>query len=354
MKKFLALLLVVAMAAMMFACGNNNEVTTEDTVTTNNTNATNATSATDATGATSATDATTTEPTKTDTTTTEGSKATDAPVVTDPVTTAPVVTPSGKYAVEPYSHITFQNGNIVDLKDVVEFEVKTANGATAATVENTEVTFGGKTKTVSALRIKNLGTWVKATLVEVNNADELNMLVSKNGGWTVEAFYLDNSTTNAVRGIVCVTESVGGDGKRSGWGLAEDASGKPYFITGHVAENAYSSAYASAAASTTELVHVVGIYNGETKKVEIYVNGVLNASADAAGAFTAADKTEGNEKFNMGNVFYIGNDPTGATTKPNGDFPANDLTIVDVKLYDKALSADEVKAIYDAVVADFS
>ena len=346
MKKILALLLVVAMAAMMFVACGDAEVTTEPTVTTTEAAAT--TTAATTTAATT-TAATTTAATTTAATTTA---ATTTAATTAATTTTAPVTPTDSYVVTPYAHITFKDGAIVDLMDVVELEIKTASGATAATVENTAVKFDGKTATVPALRIKNLGTWVMGTFLDVDNADDLNTMVDKNGGWSVEAFYMDNSSTNAARGIVCVTESVGGDGKRSGWGIAEDATGKPYFITGHVAENTYSSAYASSAASTQELVHVIGIYNAKTLKVEIYINGTLNASNVAAGAFTAADKTDKVYGFNMANTFCIGSDPSGSN-KPNGDFPADNFTLVDAKLYDKALTATEVADIYAAVVANF-
>ncbi len=341
MKKIISLILVIAMSAMVFACGDNPEKTTDSNVTTDT-----PTTATDAT--TDESSGTTSSTTNATTTTSTTAATTEATTSTTGTTSEIVTPPTIEYPVDPYAHISFSNGNIVDFKNVVTLEIKTTGDAAAATVEDTEVTFGVKTKTLPTLRIKNVGTWVKATFTEINNAEEFNDLVAETGGWSVEAFYLDNSTTGGVRGIVCVTEANAGDKRRSGWGLAEDASGKPYFITGHTAENAYSSAYATSSASSTELVHVVGVYNGETKKVEIYINGVLNASNAAAGAFTAADKTEIFEGFNMANVFYIGNDPTVQTKYVNGDFPANDLTVVDIKLYDKALSADEVKQVYEA------
>lgn len=353
MKKIFALLLAATMAVAMFACGNGDDVTSADTTTVEEVTTTETTKATEGTTADivvpNATEATT-KATEATTKATEATTKESIGTTAKPVTP---VTPDNKYAVDPYAHITFKDGAVTDLKGKAALEIKTVNGATAATVEDTQVTFGGKTKTVSALRIGNLGTWVKGTLTQFEGASDFDAYVALTGGWSVEAFYLDNSTTNAVRGIVCVTEANSGDKKRSGWGLAEDASGKPYFITGHTDANAYSSAYAKSAASTTELVHVVGVYNGTEKTVSIYVNGVLSESKAAAGAFTSADKVEKFEGFNMANAFYIGNDPT-VQNKPNGDFPADDLTVVDVKLYDKALNANEVKAIYDAVVADFN
>lgn len=351
MKKIFALLLAATMAVAMFACGNGDDNTSDTTVSTENTTIENVTTTVDTTVvATEATEPTTTV-TDATTATTKTEQTTTA-VTTEATTNAPV-TPENKYAVDPYAHITFKDGAVSDVKGKTDLEIKTVSGAASATVADMSVTFGGKTKTVSTLHIGNLGTWVKGTLTQFNSASEFDAYVASVGGWSVEAFYLDNSTTNAVRGIVCVTEANSGDKKRSGWGLAEDASGKPYFITGHTDANAYSSAYAKSAASTTELVHVVGVYNGKDKTVSIYVNGVLSETKAAAGAFTSADKVEKFDGFNMANTFYIGNDPT-VQNKPNGDFPADDLTVVDVKLYDKALSANDVKAIYDAVVADFN
>lgn len=348
MKKIIALLLVVAMAAMMFvACGD--ATTTEDTTVATTEAATTTEATTAATTTAATTVATTTAATTTAAATTA---ATTTAATTTAATTSAVVEPTNNYVVTPYAHITFKDGAIVDLMDVVELEIKTASGATSATVENTEVKFGGKTATVPALRIKNVGTWVMGTFLDLDNAEDLNTMVAKNGGWSVEAFYLDNSSLNAARGIVCVTESVGGDNKRSGWGIAEDATGKPYFVTGHVAENAYTYAYALSPASTTELVHVISIYNAATLKVEIYINGTLNASNAAKGAFSAADKPDKVYGFNMANTFCIGSDPSGSN-KPNGDFPADNFTLVDAKLYDKALSATEVADIYAAVVANF-
>ncbi|MBQ8447334.1 MAG: LamG domain-containing protein, partial [Clostridia bacterium] len=201
-------------------------------------------------------------------------------------------------------------------------------------------------KALPVLCIKSEGTWVKGVFSEFENNAEFDAFVAENGGFSIEVFYLDNSTTGANRGIVCSTESISGDAKRSGWGIAESASGAPYFITGHTAENEYSSVYA-AVASQDEFVHVVGVYNAETKRNAIYVNGKLVSSDSAAGAFTSANKTEAYEGFNMANVFYIGADPSSTAGLENKcDFSANDLMVLDIKFYKGALTEAEVKTVY--------
>lgn len=86
-------------------------------------------------------------------------------------------------------------------------------------------------------------------------------------GFTVEAFYVMPIKNGAIQGIVCGTQN-------GGWGLAEDKTGKPYFITGGGSKY-NNGAYAKKPASTTELVHVVGVYDMENKLCLIYINGEL-------------------------------------------------------------------------------
>ena len=297
MKRIVALLVLTAMSAMLFACGN-----------------TAATSTTYGTVSSSTT-----------------AKPFDVPVA-DPI--------------EPYADIDFSDGTVTEKNGVISLEIKTNGGAQAAAVKEMPVKFAGKEKALPVLCIKNTGTWVKGVFSELENSAEFDAFVAENGGFSIEVFYLDNSTTGANRGIVCATESLGDDAKRSGWGSAESASGAPYFITGHSAENEYSSVYA-AAASAEEFVHVVGVYNAETKRNAIYVNGTLVSSDSAAGAFTSANKTEAYEGFNMANVFYIGADPAASAGKADKcDFPTNDLMVLDVKFYSCSLSEAEVKAVF--------
>ena len=310
-KRAVALLVLTVMSAMLFACGSPASTTAPAATLGSDTAATSA--------------------------------ATSAP--------KPVVN-----AVVPYADIDFffgeTSGEFKDNKGVITLEIK-ANGENSVRVEETTVKFMGVERKMLALRITETGAWVKGTFSEFENNLDFDAFVARNGGFSIEAFYLDNSTTKANRGIVCSTESIGGDAKRSGWGLAENASGAPYFITGHTAENEYSSVYATSA-SKEELVHVVGVYNAITKRNAIYVNGTLVSSDSAAGAFTSANKTEAYEGFNMATIFYIGADPSASAGKADEcDFPSNDLTVIDVKIYACALDDAAVKAAFAKSTKDF-
>ena len=297
MKKAVALLLIAAMSAMLFACG-------------------------------------AAEPAVTIPTTAGTIATTEKPVLpADPI--------------EPYADIDFEKSTVSEKNGVISLEIKTNGEADAATVKEVSLTFGENTKTLSALRIENTGTWVKGVFGEFENSADFDAFVAEAGGISIEVFYLDNSTTGLTRGIVCATESIGGDGKRSGFGIAETAGGEPYFVTGHPVKNVYSTVTANKA-SETEPVHVLAVYNAETVRNSIYINGALVSSDRAAGAFAAADKTEAYEGFNMGNVFYIGADPSALNEKPEKcDFPSNDLTVLDVKFYNRALSAEEAVVVYN-------
>ena len=297
MKRIVALLLILAMSAMLFSCGK--APATSETA--------------ESTSALSTT------------------KNPDVPV---------------QSAVSPYADIDFFGGNIEDKKGKITLEMQPMGSPESVVAEEKIIEFAGTEKSLPVLCIRAAGARVKGVFSEFDNNAEFDAFVAENGGFSIEVFYLDNSTTGANRGIVCSTEAPGGDSKRSGWGIAESAGGVPYFITGHAAENVYSSVYALEAPKH-EPVHVVGVYNSGTSRIAIYVNGTLVSSDSAAGAFTSADKTDVYGGFNMATAFYIGADPSSVEGKPEGcDFPANDLTVLDVKFYACALTEKEVNSAF--------
>ena len=300
MKKIVALLLIFAMSAMLFSCGGAS-VTSDTTLFTGSTAAPSTT------------------------------KNPDVPV---------------QSAVSPYADIDFFGGKIEDNKGKITLEMQPDGVPESVSVKEKNIVFAGKKKTLPVLCVRALGARVKGVFSEFENNAEFDAFVAEKGGFSIEVFYLDNSTTGASRGIVCSTESMGGDSKRSGWGIAESAGGAPYFITGHAAENVYSSVYAKEAPQD-EPVHVVGVYNSALKRNAIYVNGTLVSSDSAAGAFTSANKTDVYGEFDMSTAFYIGADPSSVQGKPEKcDFPSNDLTVLDVKFYDRALTEAEVGAAF--------
>lgn len=340
MKKIIALLLVVVMATMIFACGKNNDVTTDPTTTTNSSD-------------TTATKPQTTEPTKPQTTeptkpqTTEPTKPQTTEPVTPPETTEPVNPPVKE--ITPYADIDFADGKAVDKYGKLTLEPKSINDAALPTIGKASVTFDGLTLELDAFMVKEKNSFGKLTFADVAPED-MKDFIKKNGGVSLEVFYIDKSTTNATIGVVCATERI--SGTASGWGLASTASKQPYFCTGGPSQ--YYSTYADGVGASDDLIHVVCVYNEADWEQSIYVNGKLVGGPTLTMGFqSAAGGKEINEEYDIGNVLFVGADPS-ARSGYMIDFVANDLTVVDIKVYDKALSADEVASVFATATAMFN
>lgn len=220
-----------------------------------------------------------------------------------------------------YVDIDFAGGAIKDAKGRVTVKNK------GASVEKVTVTAGGKSATVDALRVKSSGEYVLCTFNELGS--EVAMKQWAQNGFTVEAFYVMGQKGSA-QGVVCGTES-------GGWGVAEDKTGKPYFITGYGSLKYNTGAYAEKASSTSELVHVVAVYDFDNKEESIYVNGVLQSTQAINGDYC-------NGAGLAFNKFCLGNDIK--KTGEGGDFACPDMTMVDVKIYDEALTAGQASTAY--------
>ena len=243
------------------------------------------------------------------------------------------VTPEGP---EAYVDFDFQDGTIIDSKGNVTIENK------GATVGQATVTVGSKTATLNALRVSNSGEYVLCTFNKLETSDAVKAWAEN--GFAVEAFYVMGNKSG-VQGVVCGTEQANSTKLRGGWGIAENA-GKPYFITAS-SKNAYDSANttAASASSTTELVHVVAVYDYEAGKQYLYINGecVNSEGQTLSGEFAPA----GAEAFNK---FCLGADyrETAKVTEAVPiDYPTSDMTMVDAKIYSSALTAEQVKTAYE-------
>lgn len=334
MKKIIALFLVAAISSMIFACNGNSESnTTTDTVATEKTSNTTAQTTT-----------------YIETNITEKTEA-----ATSATTTATsVVEIEPTLEVTPYADLDFVNGKVVDACGKVTVELKSAlNGVTPAFVENTEVTFNGVSKSLPAFRTTANGQYGELTFNEVSS-DDFYKFVSNNGGLTFEAFYLDRSDIKNPSAIICGTESVGGNCQAGGFGIAQRANRSPYAVSA-TRSNSYATAEKTGyVAPNDELIHVVAVLNEEDWILSLYINGKKVSSKSTGEAFiTNSDKTDINSKKAMGNMFLLGADPTTRVQTDGVDFPSNDLTIVDIKIYDKALTADEVSVAYEKAISIF-
>lgn len=219
----------------------------------------------------------------------------------------------------PYVNFEFADGKIADKMGNVD--IITNSGAT---VGATDVKFGGKTNKLGALTVP-AGKYVVCRFNKLNSAATFKNWAE--GSFTVEAFYV-NSQNSKIQGVVCGTQ----DG---GWGIAENA-GKPYFITGGGSK--YNpGAYAGSVSSITELVHVVGIYDTANKKCTIYINGKKNGEVNIAANFIPGVK-------GTHNYFCLGDDITLGLV--GGDFKTQGMTMVDAKIYDDALTSEQIAKVY--------
>ena len=323
MKKFFALLLAAMMVFVFVSCG--------DTQGDETTNPSDATETTDTTGPADTTNTTdTTEPTDT-TNTTADTETTDT-------TGTPEPEPEPAELPEAYVDFEFTGGTIADAKGNVAI---TNNGAT---VGKATVTVNGETYEVDALQITESGQYVLCEFENLTDAAQVKTWAE--GGFAIEAFYVMGDKSG-VQGIVCATEQYPrATGTRGGWGIAENA-GKPYFITA-VSGNAYCSGPTAAnATSTTELVHVVAVYDYENKLQHLYINGVAEGTGQAiTGEFAPATDDSG-----VFTQFMLGAD---AYTGDVLDFPSPDMTMVDAKIYSQVLTAEQVETLYEAAVAALS
>ena len=240
---------------------------------------------------------------------------------------------------EAYVDINFDGGTITDAKGNVTV---TNNGATAG---QTSVTLGGNTYTVDALQITESGQYVLCEFKNLANAAQMKAWAE--GGFAVEAFYVMGDKGGDGQGIVCATEQYPlSTGPRGGWGIAERSNGRPYFITA-ASGNKYISTDASSASSTTELVHVVAVYDYENKIQCLYINGTaVNTGTAITGEFAPVVDAAGiTNQFLLGADIYV-EEPV--------HFPSPNMTMVDAKIYSQALNAAQVKLAYDAAVAQLS
>lgn len=317
MKKVLALMMIAAMLLLGVSCGGTpDESTPGETTTESSTIASETTSA---------------ETTASETTSSEETTASEETTSEETTKTPDVPTPTG--LPEAYVDFDFSNGMIIDNKGNVTIQ---NNGAA---IVSASVTAGDKTATVDALRVDKSGEHVLCIFNEFNTREEIEAWAEK--GFTVEAFYVMGKK-GSIQGVVCGTE-------RGGWGIAEDKTGKPYFITG-TGENKYNTgAYAKVPSSTTELVHVVAVYDYENKLNLIYINGELISSTSIQGAFYPG-ASETFNRFCLGADIKTQANPSGSGTVAL-DFPSPDMTMVDAKIYSAVLTAEQAAAAYENALA---
>lgn len=217
--------------------------------------------------------------------------------------------------------------------DFDETGIKDAAGHVSVTNHGAEVkemtlTLGMYEGTINAL-CTEAGKYVSCKFDELDTKDKF--IEWAQSGFSVEATFTIGKHTY-IQGIVCGTQ----DG---GWGLAVNKDNHPYFITGNgTSKNAYKSSIPTALMDETELMHVVCVYDYQTRSQCIYINGKLaSETALGDGFFPGIGDT-----FNL---FCLGDDVK--VGGEGGDFPSTGkMVMTDAKIYSSALNSAQVENAY--------
>jgi hypothetical protein len=222
-----------------------------------------------------------------------------------------------------YADIDFAGGTVRDSKGKLTVTNK------GATIAQTSVSHAGKAYTVPAMKAGD-SKYVECQFNEIGSFDEARAFMSE--GFSIETFFVDKAPGSAAHGVFCGTQY-------GGWGFALRATGVPYFIVGEDSYNHYVSVDASSASSTTELTHVVCVYDPAARKMSLYLNGAPSASNSISGSFYPGAAP-------CFNRFCLGADISGGAP----EFPCTDMVITDAKWYVGALDATAVQGAYQAAV----
>lgn len=232
-----------------------------------------------------------------------------------------------------YGDFDFVNGEVKDVKG--KFSVSNSGASIAAT----SVTFAGKTATLDAFNVAEKGQFATATFNDYAPED-IGKFYNSATGFSFEAFYV-NRAQAGTQGILCATEY-------GGLGLATTGAGKPGLCTYVTSTKSYKYTNPATAASATDLTHVVATavtYEGKLYTA-IYVNGELAASNTFDGQVYLP--VENAKYYPYANTLTLGDDSGAAR------FPMSNFTAVDMKVYDVALNANQVKTAYDNACALFN
>ena len=223
---------------------------------------------------------------------------------------------------DPYADIDFANGAATDSKGKVTVEL--VGGATVA--EGT-FTMDGVTKTLTGININGDG-YAKVSFNDYVNAGLFGPTIADllKSEYAVELLYVSRKkmgTTNLFSGY-----------NKKGFGVYE-VGGKPTFTNKFPSE--FKTVEASATTNTTDLVHVIASYSSKTSTFAIYVNG--ERKAVAASGYSHMDSPY----FAIGANYGEGEVSTSA----------KDLSVVDVKIYNKQFTLAQAIVRYQNVLAEY-
>ncbi len=241
-------------------------------------------------------------------------------------TYAPTLNLEGVTIPNTYIDIDFAGGAATDTNGKATVEL------VGATVSDTSVSLGGKTKTLSALNVTSEGQYAKLTLNGFADNFDVQSFIKENG-LTVEMVYV-NRSANGTQGILSGYD-------RYGIGIIEN-NGKPAF-TAYVGSALQTAEYTEKN-STTDLVHVLAVYSRSTSanSISVFVNGE-KVSTVVSGTLKVQESNH--------NVLYLGANCSAGGTATN---LTSDLSIVDVKIYNEKFTHAQALIRYNQFVEEFN
>ena len=192
-------------------------------------------------------------------------------------------------------------------------------------VGNVNVSHNGTNYQTTGMTISNFGQAVMGTLNNITTMSSATSLYQY--GLTIEAFVV-NKSPSGLQSFMTSTQN-------GGYGIYIE-NGRPLFET--YTDTSYKDSYASQSTiSTTDLTHIVGVYDFVNGKATIYINGVKSNIIDISGSFAAATGS-GFNKLGFG----ADTDGSGLPT----EFRTSNYVMVDAKVYSSALNGAQVKTAY--------
>lgn len=233
---------------------------------------------------------------------------------------------------KPYIDVEFKDGTVYDRMEHVDCNVV---DSLKGSVVRDEVRFGGREYQTDHFSITSAGGVLRLEYRDLDDVYDLyGMLV---GGYTMEAFLVNHTKTDASSAEQCMISST-----QSGGYNFTVYQGK--FRASVYAGKAYRAAEWPKSYDTEELVHLVGVYDANARTITLYVNGERVATNEAPGMLGLASG-------DCYKTIVIGGDINGS----NGtDLHSKSLDVTDFKLYRTPFSERKAAALYARAVEELT
>lgn len=232
----------------------------------------------------------------------------------------------------PYIDIDFtKNGTAVDNRNRVTCTVADSWRGNV-TVGN--LFCGGESYKIPHYRVSSSGGVLLLNYQELD--DMYDLYEDLMGGFAMEAFLVNYTATDESSSEQCLISST----QSGGYNLTT-LKGK--YTASVYCDGAYRNAIYSEKYDTVELTHLVNVYDPNTERISLYVNGVLVDSAEAPGLIGLASG-------NCYNTIVIGGDISASGTQ----LYCSSLAVADFKLFRTPLDEAQVGALYERAIASLT